>query len=127
MIKKLHYLFTEFLCLKSLVIVFLLIAPAMLGQTTVTKIHTDFGGYWSSSATAISTIQPNTENNLLAFEWNGKTYATGVNNAILDSHSVNYERTSNGAITSFRALKIQSLGYDTSTYFLQGSMIDGSS
>jgi hypothetical protein len=109
------------LFLKFIVLFFLLITSKALSQTGVTRIYTDWNGYFSSnSATTVAANQPNTENNLLAFEWGGKTYSTGANNSALTSHSIVFENT------LFRALKIQSLNYGTGTFFLQGSMIDGS-
>jgi len=107
--------------LKLIILFFLLITSKTLGQTGVTRIYTDWKGYFtSSSSTGVVANQPNTENNLLAFEWGGKTYATGANNAALTTNSVVFENT------LFRALKIQSLDYASNTFFLQGSMIDGS-
>ena len=120
MIQKL-LLMGRSLFLKAIVLFFLFITSTTLSQTGVTRIYTDWNGYFtSSSATTVVANQPNTENNLLAFVWEGKTYATGANNAALTSHSVVFENT------LFRALKIQSLNYGTGTFFLQGSMIDGS-
>ncbi|KRD11569.1 hypothetical protein ASE21_07625 [Flavobacterium sp. Root901] len=88
--------------------------------TAVSRIYTDWNGYWTSNSTTGVGNRPDRENNLLAFTWNGTTYSTGVGNAVLTSHSVAYNTQ------KFRALKIQSLGSTTSSYFLQGSMIDES-
>ncbi|MEO7976141.1 T9SS sorting signal type C domain-containing protein [Flavobacterium sp.] len=97
------------------------ITPKGMGQTSVTRIYTDWNGYWTSNSTSTNVAnQPNNENNLLAFSWNGKTYATGANNAALTANSVSFENS------RFRALKIQSLPSDASSYYLQGSNIDGS-
>ncbi|WP_417939118.1 T9SS sorting signal type C domain-containing protein [Flavobacterium sp. RS13.1] len=109
------------LFLKIIVLFFLLITSKTLSQTSVTRIYTDWNTYFTSnSATNVVANQPNTENNLLAFDWQGKTYATGANNAALIANSVNFVNS------RFRALKIQSLPYDPSSYYLQGSNIDGS-
>ncbi|PXY38662.1 hypothetical protein DMB65_21815, partial [Flavobacterium cheongpyeongense] len=106
---------------KFVLLFFFLITSKTLSQTGVTRIYTDWNGYFtSSSATSVVANQPNTENNLLAFVWGGKTYSTGVNNSVLTTNSVVFENT------LFRALKIQSLNYGSGTFFLQGSMIDGS-
>ncbi len=110
---------TPFL-LKIALVLFLFVSPKMLAQTSVKRIYTDWKGYWTSDKATALGNQPNTENNLLAFLWNGKTYSTGANNAALTANSVVFEDS------KFRALKIQSLGYDVNTYYLQGSMIDGS-
>ncbi|WP_159439061.1 MULTISPECIES: T9SS sorting signal type C domain-containing protein [unclassified Flavobacterium] len=88
--------------------------------TSVSRIYTDWNGYWTSNSTTAAGNRPDRENNLLAFSWNGTTYSTGVDNTVLNSHSVTYNAQ------KFRALKIQSLGSTSSSYFLQGSMIDGS-
>ncbi|PXY44568.1 DUF7507 domain-containing protein [Flavobacterium hydrophilum] len=107
--------------LKVVVLFFLFITTKTISQTGVTRIYTDWNGYFTSnSATTVVANQPNTENNLLAFEWGGKTYATGANNSALTTHSIVFENT------LFRALKIQALNYGSGTFFLQGSMIDGS-
>ncbi|MDR7209516.1 T9SS sorting signal type C domain-containing protein [Flavobacterium piscis] len=114
------FLFVRSLFLKTLGILFFLVAPKVWSQTSVTRIYTDWNGYWTSNSATGTNNQPNTENNLLAFNWGGKTYATGANNEVLSAHSVAFEDS------RFRALKIQSLEYTTNTYFLQGSFIDGS-
>ncbi|WP_281309428.1 DUF7507 domain-containing protein [Flavobacterium flavigenum] len=115
------FLMKRSLFLKIIVLFFLLITSKTLSQTSVTRIYTDWNTYFTSnSATNVVANQPNTENNLLAFDWQGKTYATGANNAVLTANSVNFVNS------RFRALKIQSLPYDASSYYLQGSNIDGS-
>ncbi|KAF2514538.1 DUF7507 domain-containing protein [Flavobacterium foetidum] len=108
------------LSLKSLGILFFLISFKTISQTTVTRIHTDWNGYWTSNSTTGVGNRPNTENNLLAFLWNGTTYSTGVNDATLTTRGVSFNAQ------KYRALKIQTIGIDPSTYFLQGAMIDGS-
>ncbi|WP_425280029.1 DUF7507 domain-containing protein, partial [Flavobacterium fluviatile] len=119
MIKK-PLLIRHVISFKAVVLFFLLVHSRTFSQTSVTRIYTDWNGYWTSNSATGTNNQPNTENNLLAFDWGGKTYATGVNNATLTSRSIAFENS------LFRALKIQSLEYTSSTYFLQGSMIDGS-
>ncbi|MFB9110539.1 DUF7507 domain-containing protein [Flavobacterium gyeonganense] len=120
MIRK-SLLMKRSLFLKIIVLFFSLITSKTLSQTSVTRIYTDWNTYFTSnSATNVVANQPNTENNLLAFDWQGKTYATGANNAVLTANSVSFVNS------RFRALKIQSLPYDPSSYYLQGSNIDGS-
>lgn len=66
-------------------------------QIPVTKINTNFGGYWQSSNSTPNPVKPNNSHDLLAFTWNGTSYSTGVNNPLL---------TTNGQIfqpTNFRA------------------------
>ncbi|PIF31877.1 putative repeat protein (TIGR01451 family) [Flavobacterium sp. 9] len=104
----------------KIVLFFLLISFKMSSQTKITTIYTDWNGYWKSNALTAAGNRPDTENNLLAFEWNNKTYSTGVNDNILNGKSITYSSQ------KFRALKIQTLGLDpASMYFLQGSKIDG--
>ncbi|MFD1601436.1 T9SS sorting signal type C domain-containing protein [Flavobacterium artemisiae] len=107
--------------LKGLGLLLFLISFKTIGQTAVTRIHTDWNGYWTSNSTTGVGNRPNTENNLLAFLWNGTTYSTGVNDANLTTRGITFNAQ------KYRALKIQTLGLDPgSTYFLQGAMIDGS-
>ncbi|WP_433814243.1 DUF7507 domain-containing protein [Flavobacterium johnsoniae] len=112
-------LFTRSLFLNFLFILFF-ISTNVLSQSTVSRIYTDWRGYWTSNSSTAVGNRPDLENNLIGFSWSGKTYSTGVNDAALDANSVTYNKQ------KFRALKIQTLGSTTSTYFLQGSMIDGS-
>jgi len=88
----------------------------------VNRIYTDYNGFFTSAGTtSVAANQPDTENNLLAFEWYGKIWATGVDNAVLTSNGVVFEDT------KFRALKIFSIDATPgATYFLQGAAIDGS-
>ncbi|WP_264535482.1 T9SS sorting signal type C domain-containing protein [Flavobacterium sp. N1736] len=114
---------TRSLFLKNLGILFFLISFKMFSQSTIipiTRIHTDWNGYWTSNAVTGVGNRPDRENNLLAFSWNGATYSTGVNDNALTTHGVTFNAQ------KFRALKIQTLGLDTSMYYLQGSMIDES-
>ena len=110
------------LSLINLGMLFLLFAPNVWSQSPVSRIYTDWNGYWTSDAPTPEGNRPNTINNLIAFEWNGTTYSTAVNDAVLISKDVFFDAQ------KFRALKIQSLDYKPNggTFFLQGSMIDGS-
>ncbi len=110
---------TLLLFLKNLGFLFFLATLQMSGQSRVSTIYTDWGGYWKSTGTTGVGNRPDNENTLLAFEWNGKTYSTGVNDNVFNGKPVAYSPQ------KFRALKIQTLGLDPSMYFLQGSKIDG--
>ena len=101
-------------------ILFLAASSNTLGQNAVTRIHTDWKGYWTANGVTTGTNRPDLENNLIGFEWNGTTYSTGVDDVTLTN------KVPSASIQKFRALKIQSLSYTGSTYFLQGAMIDGS-
>ncbi|MFT3945847.1 MAG: gliding motility-associated C-terminal domain-containing protein [Agriterribacter sp.] len=59
-------------------------------QQGITAIYTDFNGYWSSSSTAISSIKPDNNHNVLGFTWNGTTYSTGVNDATLTAYGISF-------------------------------------
>ncbi|MCM5664205.1 hypothetical protein [Galbibacter mesophilus] len=52
-------------------------------SNAVTAIYSDYQGYWSSSTTNLNPKEFDNHSTLLAFEANGKTYATGVPNARL--------------------------------------------
>ena len=112
-------LFTRSLFLKLSLVLFL-ISFNVSAQSTVSRIYTDWNGYWTSNSSTPAGNRPDLENNLIAFSWKTKTYSTGVNDGALDTRSISYDKQ------KFRALKIQSLGIGPSTYFLQGSKIDGS-
>lgn len=93
-------------------------------NVNVTRIITDFGGYWSSSAplSANNAIKPNDRHNLLAFESNAIIYSTGANNAILDANSVAYVNS------DFRVLPLAVLPGNTSgasNFLIVGNAIDG--
>ncbi len=73
--------------------IFLLPVARSFAQTGVTRIYTDYNGYWTSASTAINTVKPDNSHNLLGFVWNGVTYSTGVNNALLTSKGVSFSAT----------------------------------
>lgn len=72
-------------------------------QNNVSRVHTDFGGYWQSTTGANSTIQPNNSHNLLAFRVGSTTYSTGVNDALLTSKGVTFTQQ------KFQALPVASV------------------
>lgn len=110
----------HFFTLKIFPALFLLLSLQTNAQLRISRIYTDWNGYWTSNDKTAANNRPDTSNNLLAFEWDGKTYSTGVSDNVLTTRGVTY------IAQKFRALKIQTLGFTTSTYFLQGSKIDGS-
>ncbi|WP_433764996.1 DUF7507 domain-containing protein [Flavobacterium ginsenosidimutans] len=109
---------------KISILVFLISLKVTSQSNTITRIHTDWNksgtNYWTSNAATGVGNRPDNVNNLLAFEWRGKTFSTGVDDSKLTANAVTFEAQ------NFRALKIQTLGVNSITYFLQGSMIDGS-
>ena len=65
-----------------------IIQAATLGSAAdITAIHTDFGGYWSADVATFASnpVVPDMFHNLLAFEVNGTTYSTQVDDAELMS------------------------------------------
>lgn len=72
-------------------------------QNNVTRIYTDFGGYWQSAQGANSPVQPNNSHNLLAFKVGATTYSTGVNDALLTTKGVTFTQQ------NFQALPVASV------------------
>jgi len=60
-------------------------------QTAVTQVYTDYQQFWTSSTISNSSIHPDSSHNLLAFTYNGTTYATGVNNLRLVLNGVTFD------------------------------------
>lgn len=94
-------------------------------QRAVSKIYSDFGGFWESS----STIQPNNHHNLLAFRWdadgagtvyNPITYSTGVNDSKLTASGVAFQA---GTFISLPIYNIPTPG--GSTFIGVGKMLGG--
>lgn len=72
-------------------------------QNNISRVYTDFGGYWQSSTGANSTIQPNNSHNLLAFRVGATTYSTGVNDTLLAAKGVAFTKQ------KFQALPVASV------------------
>lgn len=89
----------------------------------VTRVVTDFEGYWSSASTALNTTLPDNRHNLTAFTYNGTLYSTGVNDASLTSHSDTF------AQRVFKAFSTDGITGNTGTssanYIALGSKVDG--
>lgn len=60
------------------------------GQTVPTALYGDFDGYWFSKDNTNTYVTTNDNNNLVGFSQGGVTYSTGVNDAILTSHSISF-------------------------------------
>ncbi|MGV3461495.1 MAG: immunoglobulin domain-containing protein [Flavobacterium sp.] len=57
----------------------------------VTRVITDYNGYWSSAAASTSAAsQPDTQHSVLAMQFGGVTFSTGVNDAVLTSKGVSF-------------------------------------
>ena len=62
-------------------------------QYPITKIYTDFNSYWTSGTSASpNPVKPNNSHQLLGFVWKGNTYSTSVNDAVLTSHSITFQK-----------------------------------
>lgn len=79
--------------------------PAVAG---ITRVITNYNGYWSSSSTAQSSTQPDTGHSVMAFQYNGTLYSTGNETEIT---SVLGSNTGTGAYTTsnWRALPIKNI------------------
>lgn len=95
-------------------------------QFAVSKIYSDFNGFWESS----TTIQPNNNHNLLAFTWDADgagtvrspvTYSTGVNDGILNTKGVQYQ---SGTFISLPIYNLPTPG--DGTFIGVGQMFGGS-
>lgn len=92
----------------------------------ITRVVTDFSGYWSSSSTSLNSILPNNRHHLTAFTHNGTLYSTGVNDGILTSHSDVFTPR------IFKAFSTDGItgntgGASASNFIALGAIIDGSS
>jgi hypothetical protein len=91
-------------------------------QTAVTRIFTNYQGFWTSNTTTVNTIQPDSNHLLLAFTYGGITFSTGVNNALLTSNAVNFTP----AIFNSFILSNNSISPDDNTVIGVGNLYGGS-
>lgn len=84
----LTFLFSRFTQIAKCIFVgsFLLLAVQTAHPQAVSGIITDYNGYWKSSTSHLNSTKPQNSHNLLAFSYNGVTYSTGVNDALLVSN-----------------------------------------
>jgi len=104
------------------------VAPANTASAAaVTRVMTDWGGYWSSTTTSADVLrQPNTHHNLTGFTVNnGTTYSTGVDDGTL---STKLGGSNMYTHSDFRALPVNNISGITglASYLAMGSLIDGS-
>lgn len=81
--------FTKVICYSLLALLLAVVSSPARSQA-VTGVITDYNTYWKSTAAAINNVKPDNSHNLLAFTYNGVTYSTGVNDALLASHGENF-------------------------------------
>jgi len=100
--------------------------PLLLSaQRAVSRIYSDFGGFWDS----FSTLQPDNSHNLLAFRWDADgpgtayapvTYSTGVNDTALSIGGVAFQ---SGTFISLPIYNIPTPG--SNTFIGVGKMYGG--
>src|SRR6476661_3555109 len=64
--------------------------PLVTSAQAVTEIVTNYNGYWKTSASSMSSTKPDNHHELISFSYNGTRYSTGVNDALLTSHSLTF-------------------------------------
>lgn len=79
--------------MKNLITSLLIMSGSVVvhGQTPITGVFTNYGGFWNSTTSSNSLVKPDSSHMLLAFTYNGTTYATGVDNSILTTQSVAFQ------------------------------------
>ena len=93
--------------------------------TKITEIFTNYNGFWRSSDWKANTsdleLWPNTRHELLAFTYNGVTYSTGVDDALLTANGVTYSEQ------LFYAYTTDGVSGTTQNenYLAMGDLIDG--
>jgi hypothetical protein len=93
--------------MKKLLLLFALILSInVFGQSPyqVTRIITDFGGFWSTKTDTINSTKPDNSHNLLMFRHNNVNYSTGVNDDTLTNRGVSFNAG------NFKALPVQLIG-----------------
>lgn len=107
---------------KLLLIAALFIGSSISAQTTVSRIITDWQGYWSSTAVSANAAQqPDDHHNLIGFQVGSTIYSTGVNNALLSNNGLSY------TAGNYKALPISGISGNAgaSAYIVLGKNIDG--
>ena len=66
------------------------LTASLVNAQAVSGIITDYNGYWKSSASSINSIKPSNSHNLLAFNYSGVEYSTGVNDQTLSNHGEHF-------------------------------------
>lgn len=107
----------------NFLVMFFLISVSVEGQ--VTRIYTDYNGFWTSGIGDISSVAPDNNHHVLAFSYNNgstiTTYSTGVNDALLTQYGISF--TPN----IYQALPVINVPFPTgaSNYAQFGEMQDG--
>lgn len=101
----------------------LLLLTNELHAQSVTRVYTDYNGFWTSNS-ASNTVRPDNRHNLTAFELGGQVFSTGVNDASLIQNGVQFTEG------DYRSMPIVSLPGNTQiaaseNYLVMGENIDG--
>lgn len=80
--------------------------PASAG---ITRIITNYNGYWNTTSTANSTVQPDTGHSLMAFRYNGTLYSTGGEADVTNVLASNASTTGTYTTGNWRALPIRDI------------------
>jgi hypothetical protein len=62
--------------------------PLYASAQAVTEIVTNYNGYWRTGNSSMSSTRPDNHHELISFSYNGTRYSTGVNDALLTSHTL---------------------------------------
>ncbi|RYY25151.1 MAG: hypothetical protein EOP41_05370, partial [Sphingobacteriaceae bacterium] len=81
--------FVKFTCCVFLLFELFLNEKVFSQQGGISRIYTDYNGFWTSASTN-NAVKPENDHNLLGFTWFGNTYSTGVNNARLTANGVTF-------------------------------------
>ncbi|RYE28822.1 MAG: hypothetical protein EOP42_15860, partial [Sphingobacteriaceae bacterium] len=81
--------FVKFTCCFFLIFELFLNEKVFSQQGGISRIYTDYNGFWTSASTN-NAVKPENDHNLLGFTWFGNTYSTGVNNARLTANGVTF-------------------------------------
>ncbi|MBF0695532.1 MAG: T9SS type A sorting domain-containing protein [Flavobacterium sp.] len=108
---------------KTILIAIFSILNLAVAQAQVTRIITDFNGYYSSSSTSVNSVTPNNRHHLLGFTYNGVVYSTGVDDAKISANVPVFTPA------QFRSVPLGFLpGTIQSSYYLvTGNAVDGNS
>lgn len=111
------------------------IAPAATpAGSGITRVITNWNGYWSSTAiSGTAANQPDTGHSLMAFRYNGVLYSTGTETAVKGVLDSNTAVTGAYTESNFRALPVSNIqgtvpsAADNPNLIVLGSLVDGSS
>ena len=73
---------------KKLLFIALILSELTINAQQVTRVFSDFNGYWDSQSTP--TVVPTDLHSMLAFQWNGQIFSTGVDDAKLTNNSISF-------------------------------------